>query len=156
MLTALEATSLAIWVGESLWAYPALLACHIVGLAMVVGLLSMRDLRLLGLFQEVDPRVFSDLIPLVIAAFCLNALSGFLLFSSQASYLAGSAPFLVKLVCIAAGLSCAFGLQRRGLKSMIDGAEELTPDFLTRTLACLSLSAWASAITAGRLIAYLF
>ncbi len=155
MLTALEATSLAIWVGESLWAYPALLACHIVGLAIVVGLLSMRDLRLLGLFQEVDPRIFSDLIPLVIAAFCLNALSGFLLFSSQASYLAGSAPFLVKLVCIAAGLSCAFSLQRRGLKSM-DGAEELTPDFLTRTLACLSLSAWASAITAGRLIAYLF
>ncbi|NBT29647.1 MAG: hypothetical protein EBT18_09225, partial [Gammaproteobacteria bacterium] len=80
MLTALETTSLAIWVGESLWAYPALLACHIVGLAIVVGLLSMRDLKLLGFFEGVDFRIFSDLIPLVIAAFCLNALSGFLLF----------------------------------------------------------------------------
>ena len=149
MLTALETTSLAIWVGESLWAYPALLACHIVGLAIVVGLLSMRDLKLLGFFEEVDFRIFSDLIPLVIAAFCLNALSGFLLFSSHA-------PFLAKLACIAVGLSCAFGLQRRRLQSFTDGAGALASDFLTRTLACLSLSAWAGAIIAGRLIAYLF
>jgi len=156
LLTALETTSLAIWVGESLWAYPALLACHIVGLAIVVGLLSIRDLKLLGFFQEVDIQIFSDLIPLVIAAFCLNAVSGFLLFSSQASYIAGSVPFLAKLICIAVGLSCAFGLQKRRLKLSTDGAEALTPDFLTRTLACVSLSAWAGAIIAGRLIAYLF
>jgi hypothetical protein len=156
LLTALETTSLAIWVGESLWAYPALLACHIVGLAILVGLLSMRDLKLLGFFEEVDFQIFSDLIPLVIAAFCLNALSGFLLFTSQASYLAGSLPFLAKLTCIAVGLSCAFVLQEPRLKLSTDGAEALTPDFLTRTLACLSLSAWAGAIIAGRLIAYLF
>ena len=156
MLTALETTSVAIWVGESLWAYPALLACHIVGLAIVVGLLSMRDLILLGFFQELDSRIFSDLIPVVIAAFCLNALSGFLLFSSQASYLAGSAPFLAKLVCIAAGLSCTFGLQKRGIRSIAVGPEVLSPDLFTRTLACLSLSAWVGAIIAGRLIAYIF
>ena len=156
MLTSLETTSVAIWVGESLWAYPALLACHIVGLAIVVGLLSMRDLKLLGFFQELDFQVFSDLIPVVIAAFCLNALSGFLLFSSQASYLAGSAPFLAKLVCIAAGLSCAFGLQRRGIRPIAIGAGALSPDLFTRTLACLSLSAWVGAIIAGRLIAYIF
>lgn len=156
MLTALETSSVAIWVGESLWAYPALLACHIVGLAVVVGLLSMRDLKLLGFFQELDSQVFSDLIPVVIAAFCLNALSGFLLFSSQASYLAGSAPFLAKLVCIAAGLTCAFGLQRRRLRSITIRAGALSPDLSTRTLACLSLSAWVGAIIAGRLIAYLF
>ena len=156
MLTALETSSVAIWVGESLWAYPALLACHIVGLAVVVGLLSMRDLKLLGFFQELDSQVFSDLIPVVIAAFCLNALSGFLLFSSQASYLAGSAPFLAKLVCIAAGLTCAFAIQRRGLRSLVIRAGALSPDLFTRTLACLSLSAWFGAIIAGRLIAYLF
>ena len=156
MLTALETSSVAIWVGESLWAYPALLACHIVGLAVVVGLLSMRDLKLLGFFQELDSQVFSDLIPVVIAAFCLNALSGFLLFSSQASYLAGSAPFLAKLVCIAAGLTCAFGLQRRGLRSITIRAGALSPVLSSRTLACLSLSAWVGAIIAGRLIAYLF
>ena len=156
MLTALETTSVAIWVGESLWAYPALLACHIVGLAIVVGLLSMRDLKLLGFFHGVDLRVFSDLIPVVIAAFCLNSLSGFLLFSSQASYLASSAPFLAKLVCIAAGLSCSFGLQRRGIRSIAIRAGALSPDLFTRTLACLSLSAWVGAIIAGRLIAYIF
>ena len=116
----------------------------------------MRDLKLLGFLKELDSQVFSDLIPMVIAAFCLNALSGFLLFSSQASYLASSAPFLAKLVCIAAGLSCAFGLRRRRMRSTAIRAGALSLDLFTRTLACLSLSAWVGAIIAGRLIAYLF
>ena len=111
LLTTLENTPLAIWVGESLWAYPSLLACHIVGLAIVVGLLTTRDLKLLGFFPGVDYQAFSDLMPVVVAAFGLNAVSGFLLFSSQASYLATSMPFLAKLICITVGLVCAINQQ---------------------------------------------
>ena len=49
----LETTAPAIWVGESLWGYPIMLGCHVVGLAIVVGLFMMRDLRLLGFFQGI-------------------------------------------------------------------------------------------------------
>ena len=57
----LENTPVALWVSLSLWAYPMLLSVHIVGLAMVVGLFSMRDLRLLGLFPQLQPSAFSHL-----------------------------------------------------------------------------------------------
>ena len=50
----LETTAPAIWVGESLWGYPIMLGCHVVGLAIVVGLFMMRDLRLLGFFQGIS------------------------------------------------------------------------------------------------------
>jgi hypothetical protein len=156
LLTTLENTPLAMWVGESLWAYPSLLACHIVGLAIVVGLLTTRDLKLLGFFPGVAYQTFSDLMPVVVVAFSLNAVSGFLLFSSQASYLSTSLPFRAKLICIAVGLFCAINQQMRRKKSITSGVEEPASGHLTKAAACISLLAWVGAIIAGRLIAYIF
>jgi hypothetical protein len=78
LLVTLESTALARWVGESLYAYPGLLACHIIGLAIVVGIFSMRDLKLLGFFPDLDIRVFSSLNRLALAGFTINAVSGLL------------------------------------------------------------------------------
>ena len=61
MFAWLENTPVALWVGLSLWAYPLLLAVHIVGLAVVVGIFSMRDLRLLGCFPGLAPAAFLPL-----------------------------------------------------------------------------------------------
>jgi len=90
----LENTSLALWVSESYYAYPALLSLHIVGLAIVVGLSSMQNLKLLGLFSAFELESQSALVRMALAGFCLNLFSGLLLFSSQASYLVTSVPFL--------------------------------------------------------------
>ena len=46
----IEGTQVALWVGESLWAYPFMLSLHVIGLAIVVGVIVMLDLRLLGSF----------------------------------------------------------------------------------------------------------
>ncbi len=156
MLVTLESTGLARWVGESLYAYPALLACHIVGLAIVVGIFSMRDLKLLGLFPDLDLRVFSQLNKLALTGFGINVLSGLLLFSSQASYLATSIPFLTKIVCIAVAMTLAVQLRPAILLrvSASDSALHSTGKF--KVLAALSLAIWTGAIIAGRLIAYVF
>ena len=45
----LESTAPAIWVGESLWGYPIMLGAHAIGLAIVVGIFVMLDLRLFSL-----------------------------------------------------------------------------------------------------------
>ncbi|HAO87335.1 MAG TPA: hypothetical protein DCX09_10490 [Gammaproteobacteria bacterium] len=156
MLTTLENTSLALWVGESLWAYPSLLACHIVGLAIVAGIFSMRDLKLLGFFPTLDIAAFRHLLRLALLGFAINAISGFLLFSSQATYLATSIPFLSKLVCIAVGMSTALVLQSRLSFQLVSGLESASVDRATQLLAALSLSVWVGAIIAGRLIAYIF
>ena len=54
MLYRVEESAVALWVGESLWGYPFLLSLHVVGLAIIVGLVVMLDLRLLGLFKELN------------------------------------------------------------------------------------------------------
>ncbi|NKB33973.1 MAG: hypothetical protein GKR91_12830 [Pseudomonadales bacterium] len=143
----LENTSVAFWVGTSLWAYPLLLSIHIVGLAIVVGIFSMRDLRLLGLFSALPIRVFSSLSTLAIAGFILNAISGFLLFTSQASVFVTSIPFLTKISCITVGMVLAYIIQKR-----LDDAVETQ----TKLFAMISFACWIAAIVAGRLIAYIF
>ena len=110
MFLELENTAIALWVGTSLWAYPFLLSIHIVGLAIVVGIFSMRDLRLLGVFSSLSISTFSYLKNLAIAGFVLNAFSGVLLFTSQASVFVTSVPFLTKISAILVGMVLALSL----------------------------------------------
>lgn len=145
----LEGTSLAQWVGLSLYAYPALLALHITGLAVVVGIFFMRDLRLLGILKVPSPADFRKPVHLAYAGFLLNAISGFMLFTSQATIFAASTSFRFKIFFIVLGMVLAVQIQKR----LVSTGEVVAPN--TRLLAVASLLCWIAAIIAGRLIAYL-
>lgn len=154
MFAWLETTPIAMWVGLSLWAYPMLLAVHIVGLAIVVGIFSMRDMRLLGMFPGLQPAAFLPLSRLAWVGFIINAISGILLFTSQAVTFVNNTPFLIKIVAILAGMILAGVIQSR-LRSEVAGAGTVAEiSGSTRTIAVASLACWLTAIIAGRLIAY--
>ena len=155
MFSWLENTPVAIWVGVSLWGYPLLLSLHVIGLAIVVGIFATRDLRLLGLFPGLHPAAFLPLSKLGWAGFLLNAVSGFLLFTSQASIFVSNTAFLIKIGCIVVGMVLAGVIQSRlrGELAAHHGAAGISNS--TRVIALCSLSVWAAAIIAGRLIAYL-
>lgn len=150
----LESTPIAMWVGLSLWAYPMLLAVHIVGLATVVGIFAMRDLRLLGLFPGLQPAGFLPLSRLAWVGFIINAISGILLFTSQAVTFVNNTPFLIKIVAILAGMALAGVIQSR-LRGELAGVGHLIEvSNSTRFVAMASMACWLTAIVAGRLIAY--
>jgi len=148
MLVWIENTSLALWVGTSLWAYPVLLSAHITGLAVIVGIIAMRDFHLLGFLNGVTEANFLELKNLAYCGFLINGISGIMLFSSQASYLSTNLPFLVKLFFIGSGMLLASKIFKK--------IEKNAGRTSTKILAVLSLFSWFGAITAGRLIAYIF
>ena len=148
MLVWIENTSLALWVGTSLWAYPFLLSAHITGLAIIVGILAMRDFHLLGFIDGVTDANFLELRKLAYCGFVINGVSGLMLFSSQASYLSTNLPFLTKLFFIGSGIFLASQIYKK-----IEKKQGRTS---TKILAILSLLSWFGAIIAGRLIAYIF
>ena len=151
----IENTSVAIWVGESLWAYPFMLSLHVIGLAVVVGIFSMRDMRLLGMFKGLKPAAFLSLSKLAWIGFVINAISGTFLFTSQASTFVQSTPFLLKIACIAAGMVLAGVIQGRLRGELADSGPEAAIGGSTKLIAAVSLSLWAAAIITGRLIAYI-
>tara|TARA_Y100000588_G_C14258172_1_gene926442 strand:+ start:1607 stop:2143 length:537 start_codon:yes stop_codon:yes gene_type:complete len=152
---ALETTAIALWVGESLWGYPIMLGLHVVGLAMVVGLFVMRDLRLIGMLDSISFQSLLSLSKLGWMGFLINVISGCFLFSSQATYFVTHTPFLLKITMIFLATVTAGLIQQR----IRVGAEEWDSGSgsfgVVRNLAIVSIALWMGAIIAGRLIAYL-
>ena len=155
MLEWLEYTSLSIWVAESIWGYPIMLSLHIIGLAVVVGIFTVYNFRLLGLFNSLEFEPFLDFFRLAWLGLLVNFVSGFTLFSSQATFYVTNIPFLVKIFSIIAGSLLAFKIQLR-LQSNLNAWDERTaqPNKKDHSFALISMALWTSAIFGGRLIAY--
>lgn len=150
----MEQTSFAIWVGESLWSYPILIGTHAVGLAIVVGTLTMIDLRLLNNFQGIRFEALTSLLKLAWAGFLINALSGAALFTSQATTFVTNRPFLIKITLIFFAAIFTAIIQNKMRDSAADWNDEGVPGAV-RALAALSIFCWLGAIIAGRLTAYI-
>ena len=151
----LETTAPAIWVGESLWGYPIMLGCHVVGLAIVVGIFLMRDLRLVGFFQGISYESLDSLRNLGWTGFVINAVSGCFLFSSQATIFIESTPFLLKIGMIFLAAVCAAVIQNylRDEAPQWDSSGAVAGK--VRIIAMVSSALWIGAIISGRLVAYL-
>ncbi len=152
----LENSAIALWVGESLYGYPFMLALHAVGLAIVVGIFAMRDLRVLGFFPGIRYAAIDSVRKLAWSGFLINAVSGCFLFSSQATVFVDNTPFLTKLSLIFLAAICAAIIQNR-MHNEAAGWDEsgAVADRSVRILAFVSLLLWTGAIVAGRLVAYL-
>jgi hypothetical protein len=152
----LQGTWVGVLVAESLWGYPLLETIHSIGMAMLIGSLGLINLRVLGFKRELPLLGTSELLPLAWLGFTLNALSGTLLFTSDAVYFFSSWTFRVKmLLVVLAGLNAAMLGQRVFRVAAGTGAVTTEPTSGTKGIALLSLVFWIGAACAGRLIAYL-
>ena len=151
LLAWIEGSAIATWTRESpsIWAYPTILALHTMGLGVVVSANAVVDFRLLGYGRRIPLRSLAPLYHLVWWAFALNAVTGVLLFMSEATTKAKQPVFYIKLTLIALALWNAT-LTRRVV------TEEKKPEMSrARRLAFVSLTLWTGTIVAGRLMAYL-
>jgi hypothetical protein len=150
----LEGTRVALWVGESLYGYPFMLACHVVGLSIVAGLFVMRDLRLIGCFEGISYESLDSLRKLAWTGFVINAISGCFLFTSQATMFVSNTAFLLKISMIFLAAICGAIIQN---KMRDEGATWDSSGAVVgsvKSLAMLSIALWMGAIIAGRLTAY--
>ena len=150
----LQGTWVGLLVAESLWGYPLLETIHAIGMAMLIGALGLINLRVLGYKPELPVMGTADLLPLAWLGFTLNAISGTLLFTSDAVRFFDSYTFRVKMVLIVLGGINAALLGRRIFRDAA-GAQSVSVALSTKWIAATSLVFWFAAVCAGRLIAYL-
>lgn len=160
MLSWLEDTPISQWVAQSDLGYPILLSIHSMGMATVVGLLILLDLRVLGFAKAIPLAAFEKLMPLAWIGFFFNLCSGALLFSATATHMIGNWPFLSKMASIALGGAVSWALWRNlrpGEAEPAANSEAAASLIVTpaaRGLAIVSIAVWLTAIFFGRLIAY--
>src|SRR5262245_26046123 len=155
LLTAIENTAFCTWVRNSgsLWAYPGIILAHTIGLAIVVGLSAVVDLRLLGVGSEMPIKPLERAFPLIWFGFWINAISGTILLAADATTKLINPVFYVKMGFITLAVIVTVAIRRTLFKGQtLEGAP--VPR-LGRILASASLLLWLAAITAGRLMAYL-
>jgi len=152
----LEATSLSTWIREStsVWAFPAILSLHTIGMGFAAGLNAAVDLRILGFAPSVPLLELRRFLPVMWTGFWVNAVSGVLLLIAYPTKALTNPVFYVKMSFIALALA---GI--RWMARPVFGNASLDFEPATRKcrlLAIASLLCWTGAITAGRLLAYTY
>jgi hypothetical protein len=153
-LGALESTSFSTWLRESpsLLAFPLMLSLHAIGMGLAAGINGAIALRILGVAPGVPVGEMEPFVRVMWAGFWMNAASGVGLLIAYPTKALTNPDFYLKLTLIALALVTVRALNRRVFGA--PESREATP--IVRRLAAASLTCWAGAIIAGRLLAYTY
>jgi hypothetical protein len=153
---ALEATEVATALRNSIWSYPLVNTAHIFGVALLIGSVVPLDLRLLGLWGSMPiAPLWAVLTRTAAIGLVVTIFFGTLLFITRATEYVASNLFIAKMILVLLGTANALMLrmptQAEGLHI---GSTRVKPSARLRVAAAISLAAWLSALTLGRLIGY--
>jgi hypothetical protein len=161
LLSWLESTAYAEWIlglseaPYSDYGWPIMLGSHSLGLAIIVGVVIIINLRLLGLYSAIPYTSLAKFLPVAWVGFAINLFTGLSLFTTQATIYITNVPFLTKMTFIILGTAnlvfTSKHLKREGAAWESAG----TVSQAGTLLAATSLAFWALAIMTGRLIAYI-
>ena len=141
---------------SGLWTYGVVNLIHIIGVASLFGAVLILDLRLLGVWKKIPVAVVSAVaVPMATAGFCVAAVAGICMISTNATDYAGNPFLLIKFPAIALALVNAAVLNRQTAWRQRK-TRELSPGEQRKLawMGGISLACWLTAISAGRMIGY--
>jgi len=153
-LAQIEQSGFSTWVRESgsLWSYASILFLHTVGLAFLVGLNVVIDLRLLGFARRLPILPMERFYRMMWMGFWINAVSGTILLAADATTKLMNPTFYIKMGFIAVGMVVMVVMRRTVFRDPQLDARPVSA--FGKGLAWASILCWTGAITAGRLMAY--
>jgi hypothetical protein len=147
-----ETTALGSAIRASKWLFPVIESVHLLGLAVLGGLLLLVDMRLLGLGLRRQPaaQLAKDAEPWLVGSIVVMLLSGALLFLSESVKCYYSQPFWVKITTIPLAILFTFTLRRSVALSNDVDARPLR----SKLTALVSLALWFTVAAGGRWIGF--
>jgi len=152
----LESTALSTWIRDAptVWAFPAILTCHTIGMGIVAGINAAIALRILGVAPTVPVGEMKRFLSAMWFGFWLNAVSGVLLLIAYPTKALTNPLFYFKLTLIALAVWFVQLIGRRVFRFPIAPGAPMPGR--AKAFAVGSIALWAGAITAGRLLAYTY
>jgi hypothetical protein len=133
------------------FAFPAIITVHAIGMAFLAGGSAAIDLRILGFARSLSLGAMGRFLPVLWLGFAINAVSGTLLLIAYPTKALTNPVFYVKLGLIALGVGLVYHIGTTVLRGP-DVEQKLGKH--ARMLALASLVVWVALITAGRLLGY--
>jgi hypothetical protein len=137
------------------WLFPIVETLHVIALTIVVGSIAMIDLRLLGMVSRTSPvsRLSKEVLPWTWTAWCVAAVFGSLMFTSNAHVYAGNLQFQLKFICMALAalnmLIFQFGAFRQ-----VERWDLGEPPRSAKVAGALSLLLWTGVVFFGRWVGF--
>jgi hypothetical protein len=140
-------------IDTSRWIWPMLEDLHFIGLILLLSTVGLLDLRILGFFKQLPVAPLHRFIPLGIAGFVINVVTGFLFFIGMPYFYVGNWIFQLKiLVILMAGANLLLfhctGTFRAWARL---GPGEEAPG-VAKFIAVTSILLWLAVIIIGRYI----
>jgi hypothetical protein len=149
---------IAVAVRESETLFPWIESVHVLMVAIVVGTITMVDLRLLGFssHRRGARQLIVDMLPFTWVAFLGAVVTGGLLFLSNATAYFESMPFRFKLASIAlAGVNMAI-FHMTAYRKIGDWDDQLPTPRAAKVAGSTSLALWVLIVFLGRWIGYAY
>lgn len=147
----LENTTLGDTVRQSLWLFPVIESFHLVGLAVLGGLVLLVDLRALGIgLKQPISELARETHPWLVGSVVMMLVTGILLFLSEAVKCYYNGPFWIKMYALAGALVFTFTVRRKVTRMDDARANAVT----RRVVAVISILLWGTVAWGGRWIAF--
>jgi hypothetical protein len=152
----LEESGLAARIRDSLLLFPLIESTHVFGLALVFGTIAVIDLRLLGLASNRRPftRMASEILKWTWAAFALTAVTGALMFITNAPVYYHNFYFRTKMALLALSGINMFVFEMTAGRTIRGWDQAPSTPRAGKVAAGLSLAIWIGVIFMGRMIGF--
>ena len=152
----LENTSVGTTIRQSTWLFPAIETLHVLATVIVVGSVTMLDLRLLNVaWRDRSIReVHEDVLPWTWSSFAVAAIAGSLLFSSSATKYYHNLPFRMKMVLLVLiAINAAF-FETRTYRRIGNSNDEARISFGAKIAGAVGIVLWIAVVACGRWIGF--
>jgi hypothetical protein len=153
----IESTDVAMLISQSRGWFPALEMIHVTATTFVFGMITIVDLRLLGLLARGSAvsALYRDVIPLTWAAFVVAATTGILLFMSQACAYSVNFAFQMKFAVLGLIALNMLAFRLFVYPGISEWDRTAAIPLRARLAGAISLVGWIAVVSCARWIAYL-
>ena len=151
----LKSSSLAHFVINYPWVWPACETLHFIGMALLIGVIGAVDLRMLGVLKNVPFAPLHRLLPWGIAGFIINAITGAMFFTADPYQYKDNIAFIAKIIFIAlAGINVLvfYLVPFREVEHMGPGDDA---PMSAKAIAATSLFLWFGVMYWGRMLPFI-
>ena len=151
----LQSTSLSQAIVIRTWIWPLCETLHFIGLALIIGIVGFFDLRLIGAFRSIAVAAARDLMPLALAGFLLNAVTGTIFLIGHPEQYAHNVTWWMKLAFLGvAGLNAAV-FETTAARGNLQGGANGETTGAAKAIGVVSLIAWFGVLFWGRMLPFI-
>jgi hypothetical protein len=138
----------------AMWGWPIFESLHFLGMSLLLGTVGVFDLRLLGFARRIPIAALHRLIPIGIAGFVINLLTGISFLSATPDQYLFNKAFYWKVTFFAiAGINVMI-FYLRTFRRLLEIPPDAPPPLAARLAGGVSLLAWIGVMSAGRLLTF--